>query len=241
MKFSSSLLFCLISLFFITPEINGMKRGDEGGVEEKREAKKPKVIRSSLPLCQAIQDLDMAAPDMASIDKLLAEKVNIHEFDTLDMCALWYAVEKGALPVVKKLWPLIKNDLLPCQQAIILACACGYADIVKFICQETRDLVDSNIKAAFLKKIPRLQVYVDDTFNAAKITPLIAATSLNNIQLVELLLSYNPNLRDEGYNKNTALCIAAQRGYLEIVEKLIRAGALRFLLPLYLVPCSLPF
>lgn len=56
-------------------------------------------------------------------------------------------------------------------------------------------------------------------------TPLLVATRANYVDIVELLLSYNPNINTIDKDGMTALAIACKEGYSEIALKLINSGS----------------
>ncbi len=196
--------------------------------EPKTVPKKAKNKKSSSPLCTAIQDGNMQA-----IDELLAAKVDINSPDNNGILPLWYAIEIGSLPIVQKLTTNADRSQIKkaaetrsASEAVILASACGHADIIRFFLIRRPELVDACVRANFLAKMSSLEEKVDKTFTGnTKITPLIAATYFGRTAAVAELLTYRPKLQAEAFGRPTALYLSVDKGHREIFHLLVAAGA----------------
>ena len=224
MRFIAKLLLLCVGLFSILPqEIKGMKRQHEDEItlaepEEGPEEKKPKSANNTQALCLAIQ-----RNDFREVTRLLdnGEDVNVH--DVKGVSPLGYALEKGSMQIVEKIWGLIDLEASK-QAAFIYACAIGREDVVRFISSIHPSFINTRTKAPFLKALGHHDASAAASFNNALLTPLIAATYFGRTNVVEILLKFKPDLHIESSGK-TALWHAIEKEHGKIIELLLEAGA----------------
>jgi ankyrin repeat protein len=100
--------------------------------------------------------------------------------------------------------------------------------------QESTELSGSVIEA--VKNIDYLSLNIHlsdgaaiDTVDSNGNTPLMIASKIGNMRLVEVILAHNPNLDAKNNKGETALMIAAKTGQYYVVKKLIDTGANKYL------------
>jgi ankyrin repeat protein len=108
--------------------------------------------------------------------------------------------------------------------------------------QESSELSSSVIDAVESLDYLSLNIHLSagaavDTVDAYGNTPLMIASKIGNIRLIDIILAHNPNLDTKNKMGETALMIAAKAGQKYVVKKLIDAGANKYL---YNPDCLLP-
>ena len=179
--------------------------------------------------------------NVSEVSKLISDGVDLKGCDCHGFTALHWTVQKGDVDIAKILLDSQTNDVncsdLQGQTVLHLACSAGHLEMVNFLLERGAnvDAVDDDgwtpifyaITEDYLKIVSVLIKYDCDVnvIDKQGYSPLLCAVVLNNIDVVRELLKLKTtdvNLTDEKFRKNTALHVAAQNGYKDIVEYLIK-------------------
>lgn len=218
---------CAVFLLLGTITVHGMEKQGEKFLMN--ESALDRVLKglSINPLCRALE-----TDDITSFGTLLARYPHfaLERDAKTRMYPLWSAVEKGLLSAVQKLWhtPMLKAK----QHALILACALGHEDIVRYILSMHPEYRDIYISAFVLERVAAEPFVIK--FRAHFTSPLHTAIFFQKGAVVGILLRRGPILYDSGLGAVTPLLLAVRKGDVEIIRLLMRAGGGKQKMPLTL-------
>jgi len=150
--------------------------------------------------------IDAAARnDLAAVDALLKEEVNVNAQDERGARPLIHAARNGAVEMVRVMLdagaaPNVKGGGFTPLTAAALN---GHTQVV----------------ALLLKAHAMVDVKSDNGY-----TPLMNAAQINHVRAVEEILKYDPDLTLTNPDGMTALSIAAAEGYTESLEAMLKHG-----------------
>ena len=150
--------------------------------------------------------------DMAAVQQLIQQGVNIEAKDSADNTALIYAAGWGRTDVVKLLLEKGANiearDAPRGWTALINAAWAGHDDVINLLLEK-----GANIEAK----------EIDDPFIGD--TALIRASEEGHAEMVRFLLEKGANIEARNKDGYTALMVAAEYGKPEVVKVLLEKGA----------------
>ena len=103
------------------------------------------------------------------------------------------------------------------ESPIVLACQYGHLDVVKYFLEEFPNITDINKGSRITSKTQKREIY--------NISPLIAACTNDNMELVKYLISHGADIHKRSFSCIVPLQAAAYYEHLEIMEYLIQCGA----------------
>ena len=111
---------------------------------------------------------------------------------------------------------LAPNPGLHLHNPLVLAAQFGQLEVVKYLLENYRDVLNINRGATIISKTQKLQTH--------RVPPLVAACTSNNLALVQYLVSKGADLGCVSLTRATPLRSASYYGYLPIMEYLIELG-----------------
>lgn len=147
-----------------------------------------------------------ARNDFAAVEKLLKDGANPNAKDEGNFQPLIFAVNFGAIEIVRLLLEAGAEPNISNEGSTVLATAAmnGYTRIATL-------LLEAGAR-------------VDERYGNGP-TPLMNAVSMNHADMVEAILNYDPVVFLENSDGMTALSIAQSQGNVQLVDLLLKRGA----------------
>ena len=200
-----------------------------------------RIMRKDSIFARIMRNRVIEDGNVSEVPVLISNGIDLKGCDRDGLTALHWTVQKGDVDIARILLDSQTNDVncsdFEGHTVLHLACLVGHLDMVDFLLERGAnvDAVDDDGWTPIFSAITEdyleiVSVLIKHDCNVNVIdekgySPLHCAVKLNNIDVVRELLkskTIDVNLTDERFGKNTALHLAAQNGYKDIAEYLIK-------------------